>query len=136
MRRSKLIKKLNFVKILTAYFFLVYQYKLFFLRSVASKGRYTCDVLENCPIFKTPTSLVQLCPKFLHFLDLEHPISNKPPSPNNNQSIKRKHNPRMTITKNIRELLHVIRSFLQVGFRFQYQLINLVLLSIDFFSSI
>ena len=33
-----------------------------------------------------------------------------PPSPNANQSIKRKHNPRMTI--------YVIRSFLQVGFPF------------------
>ena len=31
-------------------------------------------------------------------------------------------------------LLYVIRSFLQVGFRFQYQLINLVWHSIDFFS--
>ena len=31
-------------------------------------------------------------------------------------------------------LLYVIRSFLQVGFRFQYQLINLVWLSFDFFS--
>ena len=31
-------------------------------------------------------------------------------------------------------LFYVIRSFLQVGFRFQYQLINLVWLSIDFFS--
>ena len=30
-------------------------------------------------------------------------------------------------------LLYVIRSFLQVGFRFQYQLINLVWLSLDFF---
>ena len=33
-----------------------------------------------------------------------------------------------------RWLLHVIRSFLQVGFRFQYQPINLVWLSFDFFS--
>ena len=33
-----------------------------------------------------------------------------------------------------RWLLYVIRSFLQVGFRFQYQLINLVWLSFDFFS--
>ena len=49
-----------------------------------------------------------------------------PPSPNDNQSIKRKHNPRW--------LLYVIRSFLQVVFCFQYQLINLVWLSIDFFS--
>ena len=40
--------------------------------------------------------------------------------------MKRKHNPRMTI--------YVIRSFLQVGFHFQYQLINLVWLSFDFFS--
>ena len=31
-------------------------------------------------------------------------------------------------------LLYVIRSFLQVDFRFQYQLINLVWLSFDFFS--
>ena len=31
-------------------------------------------------------------------------------------------------------LLYVIRSFLQVSFRFQYQLINLVWLSFDFFS--
>ena len=31
-------------------------------------------------------------------------------------------------------LLYVIRSFLQVGFRFEYQLINLVWLSFDFFS--
>ena len=31
-------------------------------------------------------------------------------------------------------LLYVIKSFLQVGFHFQYQLINLVWLSIDFFS--
>ena len=39
---------------------------------------------------------------------------------------KRKHNPRMTI--------YVIRSFLQVGFRFQYQLVNPVWLSFHFFS--
>ena len=31
-------------------------------------------------------------------------------------------------------LLYVIRSFLQVGFRFQHQLTNLVCLSFDFFS--
>ena len=31
-------------------------------------------------------------------------------------------------------LSYIIRSFLQVGFRFQYQLINLAWLSIDFFS--
>ena len=40
--------------------------------------------------------LVHLRPKF--FLDLGRPISNEPPpSPNDIQSVKRKHNPRMTI---------------------------------------
>ena len=81
------------------------------------------------------TPLVQLCPKFFHPLDLGRPIvqfqTNPPPpasplpSPNYNQSIKRKHNLRMT--------MHVIRSFLQVGFCSQYQFINLVWLSIDFY---
>ena len=40
------------------------------------------------------------CPstfKFLHPLDLGRLISNEPPSTNDSQSIKRKHNPRMTI---------------------------------------
>ena len=41
--------------------------------------------------------LVHLRPKFFNSLDLEPPISNEPPSPNDNQSFKRKHNPRMTI---------------------------------------
>ena len=36
-------------------------------------------------------------PKFFHPLDLERPIPNKPPSPNDNQLIKTKHNPRMTV---------------------------------------
>ena len=47
------------------------------------------------------------------------------PSPNDKQSIKR----------NIIQgwPLYIIRSFLQVGFRFQYQLINLAWLSIEFF---
>ena len=46
-----------------------------------------------------PTPLIHLHPKLFHFLDLGRPISNKPfhPSPNDNQSVKRKHNPRMTI---------------------------------------
>ena len=46
-------------------------------------------------------------------------ISPPRPSPNDNQSIKRKHNPRMTI------ICYQVRSFLQVGFCFQYQLSNL-----------
>ena len=49
-----------------------------------------------------------------------------PHSPNDNQSIKGKHNPNLTIC--------VIRFFLQFGFCLQYQLINLVWLSFDFFS--
>ena len=49
-----------------------------------------------------------------------------PSFPNNNQSVKK------SIIQ--RWLLYVIRSFLQVGFRFQHQLINLVWLSFDFFS--
>ena len=49
------------------------------------------------PIFKNHHTLLQLCPKFFHLLDLGHPVSNEPPSPNDNQSIKWKHNPRMTI---------------------------------------
>ena len=48
--------------------------------------------------------------------------------------------PLQTITNQLREniiqgrLLYVIGSFLQVGFRFQYQLINFAWLSFDFFS--
>ena len=44
--------------------------------------------------------LAYVCLKFFHLLDLGRPISNEPPpslSPNDNQSIKRKHNPRMTV---------------------------------------
>ena len=68
---------------------------------------------------RPPTPLVHLRPEFFHPLHVRRPISKEPfPSPNDNQSIKRKLNPRW--------LLYVIRPFLQVGFRFQYQLINLV----------
>ena len=71
---------------------------------------------------RLPTLLVELCPKFFHLLDLGRSVSNNlppRPSPNDNQSIKRKHNPRMTI------ICYQVRSFLQVGFCFQYQLSNL-----------
>ena len=51
--------------------------------------------------FSVPLSpLVHLRPKLFYSLDFGHPISNAPPSlpsPNDNQSIKRKRNPRMTI---------------------------------------
>ena len=46
---------------------------------------------------RPPTPLVHLCPKLVHPLDLGRPILNVPHSPNDNQSIKRNHNPRMTI---------------------------------------
>ena len=47
---------------------------------------------------RLPTPLVCLSPKFFHPLDLGRPISNEPPAPpNDNQSVKRKHNLRMTI---------------------------------------
>ena len=49
--------------------------------------------------------------------------TNPSPSPNDNQSVKRRYNSRIT----------TIWSFIKVGFRFQYQLINLVWLSIGFF---
>ena len=43
------------------------------------------------------TTLVQLRPKFFHHYDLRCPISNEPPSLNDKQSFKGKHNSRMTI---------------------------------------
>ena len=44
------------------------------------------------------TPHVHLCLKFFHPLDFGRPISNEPPhTPIDNQLIKRKHNPRMTI---------------------------------------
>ena len=47
----------------------------------------------------SPTPLVHLRSKFFHPLDLGRTMSNEPPPfrPNDNQSIKRKHNPSMTI---------------------------------------
>ena len=48
---------------------------------------------------RPPTPLLQLRPKFFHRLDLGRPISNErtsPPSANDNQSFKRKHNPGIT----------------------------------------
>ena len=74
-----------------------------------------------------PTPLVHLGSKFLLCLDLRRPISSQSP-------------PLQMITNHSKEnviqgwLLHVIRSFLQVGFRFQCQLIDLIWISFDFFS--
>ena len=78
---------------------------------------------------RPPILLVHLRPKFFLPLDLGRPISNNL-------------NPLQMKTNNLKEiiiqgwLLYVITSFLQLGFRFQYQLINLVWLSFDFFSFI
>ena len=47
---------------------------------------------------RPPTPLVYLCPEFFHPLNLGRPISNEPPpSSNDNQTIKRKHSPRINI---------------------------------------
>ena len=43
------------------------------------------------------TPLVHLRPNLFYPLDLGCPISNESPSPNDEESIKVKHNPRMTI---------------------------------------
>ena len=47
---------------------------------------------------RPPAPLVYLRPNFFYPLVLGRPISNEPsPFPNDNQSIKTKHNPRLTI---------------------------------------
>ena len=47
--------------------------------------------------FQDPPPPAHLRAKFFHTLDLGRPISNEPlPSPNDNQLVKRKHDPRMT----------------------------------------
>ena len=65
-----------------------------------------------------------------HPLDLGHPISKEAPAPLQilTNQLKRK--------IILGWLLYVLRSFLQVGFRFHYQLINLVWLSTDLSSFI
>ena len=79
-------------------------------------------------IFHPPSPLVHLHPKFFHPLDLERPISIE-------HSL-----PLQMIINQLNEsiiqgwLLYVIRSFLQAGFHFQYQLINLFWLSFNFLS--
>ena len=69
---------------------------------------------------RPPTPFVHLRPKFFHLLDLGRSISNEPPSLP----------PLQTISNQLKEniilgwLLYVVKSFFQVSFRFQYQLIN------------
>ena len=79
---------------------IVYFWNVIFTRiSSYNKGWNTCDVLENCPIFKTPHPP---CPYYVQHpstpLTLDVHIQTNPTlSPNDNQWIKRTHNPRMTI---------------------------------------
>ena len=97
-------------------FELQYAYKLYIYRkkTVASVLQIVLRDDEhmmcmNIVEFSRPLiPLAHLGPIFFHHLDLRRPISNKPPSssPNDNQSIKRKPNPRITIS--------VIRSFRSV----------------------
>ena len=103
-----------------------YQGKVKYRRS--SLGMiYTHDVHKNSPIFKTATHFVHLRPRLFHLLDFRRPISNEISS-------------LQMITNQLKEniiqwwLLHVIRPFVQVGFCFQHQLINLAWLSIDLLS--
>ena len=77
---------------------------------------------------RLPTPLVDLRPKFFQPLDLDVQTQTNP------------HPPLQMITNQLKEniierwLLYVIKSFLQIGFSFQCQLINLIWLSFDFFS--
>ena len=80
--------------------------------------------------FQDPSlPLVHLRLIFFHPLDFGRPISNEPSS----SSLQ-------MITNQLKEniiqgwLSYVVRPFLEVGFGFQYQLINLVWLSFEFFS--
>ena len=79
---------------------------------------------------------MQLPPKFFHPIDLGLIISNPPPSiPIFPLPLQITTNQSTQLKENIIQgwLLHIIRSFLQVGFCFRYQLINLVWLFIDFY---
>ena len=77
-------------------------------------------------IFQEPHSPCLSKSKIFPPVDLGRLISNEPPLQMTTNQLK----------ENIIQwwLLYVVKSFLQVGFRFQYQLINLVWLSFDFFS--
>ena len=62
-------------------------WKLKYVKGYFALSRYTYDFHENWPIFKAPTPLSSYVQR----------KTNPRPSPNYNQSVKRKHNPRMTI---------------------------------------
>ena len=85
---------------------------------------------------RSPTSLVHLRPKFFQPLVLGRTILNGHPPPPLRHPLQMRTNQRKVniIQGWLLYLLHVICSILQVRFRFQYPLINLVWLSFDFFS--
>ena len=64
-------------------------------RTSRSKGWYTYEVHENCPIFKTPHPPYPSTSKILRppWLWTSNFNQTPPPSPNDNQAITRKHNP-------------------------------------------
>ena len=103
---------------------------LFFLQSYG-----VCLFLVlNCLIFKTPHPPCPSTFKILPPLDLGRSILNEPPTPLSLSLQMITNEFKQNIIQ--RWLSYVIRYFLQVGFRFQYQLINRVWLSFDFFSFI
>ena len=85
------------------------------------KGRYTYDVHENCPNHLSSYIQNSSTP-----LTLNVQFQTNPPSPLEMVTNQLKWNIILGW------LVYFIRSFLQVDFRFQYQLINLAWLSIDF----
>ena len=106
-------------------------YQLNILNNVRDDTHTTCMKISktphNPPSYPQESSLsIQVQNFSIHLtLDIQFQ-TNFPLSPSDNQSIKRKHNPKMTI--------YVIRSSLQINFRLHYQHINLFCLSFDFFS--
>ena len=86
--------------------------------------------MKTVQFSRPPIPVVHIRPKHFHPLDLGRPISNEP-SPLPTLQMK---------TNGLKEkiiqgwLFYFIRSFFQIGFRSQYQLINFVWLSFDFFS--
>ena len=84
----------------------------------------------------TSMEIVQFLRPPLHPLSINVQNSSNPLT----LDVQFQRNPPLMITNQLKEniiqgwLLYVIESFLEVGFRFQYQLINLAWLSFDFFS--
>ena len=79
-----------------------------FYNQTRDNTHMTSKKLSN---FQDPPPPVNLSPKFFHLLDFGLPISNEPSSPNDNQSLKRKHDRRMTMLSTIfKGWLHCLTS--------------------------